>query len=127
MDFLKKDIAKLDNSYGIYWSYSHLEDKNTISNCFDAFVTYNIKENWVFIYLIRYGISSKSKEDYLAPENVWFIKDLDLSGLKYYFNLYDDIEKRIYDKLHKDLQKYSFTLSDFSDSAKQIKKEIESK
>lgn len=127
MEILKKDLKKLDNSHVISWSYSHLEDKEKLSNCFDAIVTYNVKDNWLLIHLLRYGLTSNPNTDNILVEEPWFIRDFDLDNLKYNFNLYDNIHKAVYDNLIKDLKRKSFTLCDFSDSANCLKKEIDKK
>lgn len=123
MDILKKDIENLPDSSDtiISWQYEHLEPKEDyIGNHFDAVITYNIKDKWVIIHLLRYGISNDPQT--IMLEHFWFIPDSD--HIENYFYPSQELHQKIYDKLKDDLKKDSFTFCDFSDVANMLKNKI---
>jgi len=121
MKLYKKDIANLPESECIGWQYSHLEKKNSFGNSFDAIITQNLKDNWLTIHLLRYGISRDPQT--VKLESCWFIPDVD--HIDDYFRPLGYLEKKIKKKLKKDLMEKYVHFCDLSDAANDIKAKIE--
>lgn len=112
------DIKKKDAI--VSWKYSNLEkyfeeSYKSICNHFDCIVHYHVKERWLIIQKLRYGIQGdKSLPEIIQLEETLYIKDI--SKLENYFYMENSLDKAIYNLLKKDLSKEYFEFSDYAQS-----------
>lgn len=114
------DIKNYGNSVVVTWKYSYLDsDLPEPHNNFDAIVTYNVKEEWVLLHLLRYGIQgNKDLPEITKVSSTRYITDL--NKLEDYFMLNDPLENKMYSLLKEDLSKEEFEFNDFDQTAKCI-------
>ena len=114
------DIKNYKNSVVVTWKYSYLcSDLPEPHNNFDAIVTYNVKENWVLLHLLRYGIQgNKDLPEIIKLSSTRYITNLD--ELESYFILDDPLENKMYSLLKEDLSKEEFEFDNFDQTAKRI-------
>ena len=118
MQISVNDIKKKDTI--VTWKYFNLEKyfeepyKN-ICNHFDCIIHYHVKEGWVIIQKLRYGIQGdKSLPEIIELEDTLHIRDI--SKLENYFYMEDSLDNAIYNLLKKDLSKEYFEFSDYAQS-----------
>lgn len=117
---VKLDIVKQMGIACIYWKYSNLET-NPLMNHFDAIVNYLVGKETVIVNLLRYGIQGdKNLPEIIELESTRVIQNID--KLENYFYLDNELEKKIYDKLKKDLDFKEFEINDYSQDAYDYKK-----
>ena len=112
-DIKKKDVI-------VTWKYSNLEKYfeepyKSICNNFDCIVHYHVKEGWLIIQKLRYGIEkNKSVSEIIELEDTLHIRDI--SKLENYFYMESSLDKAIYNLLKKDLSKEYFEFNDYAQS-----------
>lgn len=118
MQISVNDIKKKDTI--VTWKYSNLEKYfeepyKSICNRFDCIVHYHVKEGWLIIQKLRYGIQGdKSLPEIIELEDTLYIKDI--SKLENYFYMENSLDKAIYNLLKKDLLKEYFEFNDYAQS-----------
>lgn len=112
-DIKKKDIV-------VTWKYSNLEKYfkepyKSLCNHFDCIVHYHVKEGWLIIQKLRYGIQGdKSLPEIIKLEDTLHVKDI--SKLESYFYMESSLDKAIYNLLKEDLSKECFSFNDYAQS-----------